>query len=77
MVHTTTTKYTCDLCGKAWTETEMASRDELPGIYPMEGGARFATSFVGTPPDYCDECVVAVTNARNLAIKERRQLKGR
>lgn len=72
MARTTTTEYTCDLCGKAWTNTRRISH-ELPGIDDSMA-ATFTVSSVGTPPDYCGECIAHVEDARDRAVEERRTL---
>lgn len=74
MTRTTTTEYTCDICGKLWTKVKEISH-ELPSLSNFSGEAAFfAMSSTGPEPDYCDECVDAVRVARDRVIEARKAL---
>ncbi len=72
-VRTTTTEYTCDICGKLWTKTEEMAH-KLPNLSTLSSSDTGALSFADIPGDYCDECVEAVRVARDRVIKERKAL---
>lgn len=76
MTRTTTIEFTCDLCEQRWRTTSTVSHD-LPDLRALGTVGPTATWNLGSPKDYCDECVKAVREARDQMIEERRKLKAK